>query len=117
MHSIEYLEIKMANFNATGKKPKYGHELTQRTRKIILSALDIVDGDEKKPMREILAAEAKLNPLKFMELASKFCLKDVVVDINDARDRAEELTDSELADIVAARSKETEDSPTIQNIH
>lgn len=90
----------MANFNATGKKAKSGAELIQRTRAAILSALDICR-DRKTPIDELLARELENNPLKFMELASKFCPRDVAVEINDARDRAEELTDSELADIAS----------------
>lgn len=67
------------NTKATGKKARYGEELVQRSRKSILNALDVVE-KKGKLISEILAEAFIANPIKFMELASKFAPKDINVE-------------------------------------
>ena len=95
----------MANHSATGKKAKRGAELAQRARAAILNALDVVEKDGKL-ISEILAEEFKNNPIKFMELASKFTPKDINAEVSHVIE-AKELTDDELADIATGRSAGT----------
>lgn len=102
---------QMANHKATGKKSKRGPELVQRCRAAILNALDVVEA-EGETISALLAKEFKANPLKFMELASKFSPKDLTVELNDNRDSAEQFTDDELADIAAASSNRAAQTPT-----
>lgn len=67
----------MANPNPTGKKPKGAVELVQRTRAAVLNAFDCLDQRGKK-ISEILADEAEKNPIKFMELASKYIPREIL---------------------------------------
>lgn len=90
----------MANHNATGKKAKRGPELAQRIRAAILTALDIME-QRGKSIAELLADEGMTNPLKILDIASKYIPKDLNVELNDNRDSAEQFTDDELADIAA----------------
>ena len=94
----------MANKNATGKTARHGKDLTARTRGCILSVFDILD-NRNKPMPELLADKAEENPLQFMNIASKYIIKDVHNDVDSFKDAAK-LTDSELADIIATRARE-----------
>lgn len=103
----------MANHEATGKKPKKGPELVQRCRAAILNALDVVES-EGETISALLAKEFKANPLKFMELASKFAPKDLNIDLNDNRDNADQFTDSELADIAATSRNRAAKAKTSQ---
>ncbi len=100
----------MANHKATGKKSAKGPELVQRVRAAILAALDATEKKGKK-ISEVLAEEFEKNPLKFMELASKYCPKDLSIEIDDARSRVEEFDDDELADIAAAGRRRTAKAP------
>ena len=61
----------MANPRATGKKSKRGPELVQRVRAAILNAMDAVEKDGML-ISEILAEQFQENPIRFLELASKF---------------------------------------------
>ena len=105
----------MANHEATGKKAKHGRELVQRCRAAVLGALEILESKTGKKITEILAQELEANPLKFMELASKFCPKDLQVELNDITDRAEQLSDDELADI--AETGRNRVAPTTESTH
>lgn len=89
----------MANYKATGKKSYKGPELVQRVRAALLNALDVLDQRGKK-ISDILADEFEQNPLKFMDLASKYCPKDVHVHEGEtALDRLlENVPDEQLAD-------------------
>lgn len=101
----------VANHNATGKKSKHGPELVQRCRAAILNALDVIEA-EGETISALLAKEFKANPLKFMELASKFSPKDLNVELNDNRDSAEQFTDDELAGIAKGSSDRTAEAQT-----
>lgn len=92
----------MANRQATGKKAKHGAELVQRTRAAVLGAFDAVEAKGKK-ISDILAKELEENPIRFMELASKFIPKEIQAEVTHSM-KATELTDDELADIAAGRS-------------
>lgn len=93
----------MANHKATGKTAKRGSELVQRCRAAVLNALDVVE-QEGKTISELLAKEFESNPIKFMELASKFCPKDIQAEITHTVN-ANQLTDDELASIATGSSK------------
>ncbi|RLD66701.1 MAG: hypothetical protein DRI98_13260 [Bacteroidetes bacterium] len=64
------------NPNATGKKARKAPELAARSRSILLKTLDILDKDGM-PLHELLAEEAKENPIKIMDLVSKFIPKQI----------------------------------------
>jgi len=66
------------NKQATGKKSKRGPELVQRVRGALLSALDILEEDGKR-IDLLLVDVANDSPLKFLELVSKYCPKDAVI--------------------------------------
>lgn len=70
----------MANHKATGKKTKKGPELAQRCRTAILNAFDAVERDGKL-ISEVLAQEFQANPIKFMELASKYIPKQIEAEV------------------------------------
>lgn len=97
----------MANHNATGKKSKKGPELVQRCRGAVLNALDVLE-KRGKPISELLAEEFSQNPSKLMELASKFCPRELEAEITHAY-RASDLADDELASIAAGSGEGTTD--------
>jgi hypothetical protein len=106
----------MANYKATGKKAGYGVELAQRTRGAILGALNVMES-RGKSIADILAKELEENPIRFMELASKFIPKDIQAEITHTIN-ASELTDSDLAHIATSSSAgitEAQESET--NLH
>ena len=70
----------MANPNPQPKRAKKGPELAQRVRTSLLNALDVMD-KRGKPISELLADELEENPIRFMELASKYCPKEVEADV------------------------------------
>lgn len=94
----------MANKHATGMPAKHGRQLTARTRGCILKAFDILD-TRNKSMPELMADAAIEQPLRFMDVAAKYIIKDVNTDVDSLKD-ASKLTDSELADIIATRARE-----------
>lgn len=101
----------MANKSATGKKSKRGPEIVQRVRGAILGAFDAVE-KEGRLISEILAEKFKEDPMRFMDMASKYCPKDVDLHVHEATN-ARELTEQELderiAAALAARGEESED--------
>ena len=98
----------MANHQATGKKAKRGPELAQRCRAAVLNAFDAFE-KKGKLISEVLADEFEKNPLKFMELASKYCPRDIEATIEYTLTAAE-VTDDELADIATAGGNRTSKS-------
>jgi len=106
----------MANHKATGKKAGYGVELAQRTRGAILGALNVMEA-KGKSIADILAKELEENPMRFMELASKFIPKDIQAEITHTI-HASDLTDDELAAIATGRSAGiTEQTESASNLH
>ena len=103
------------NSGGNGQTAKHGVNLTARTRGSILNALDVVDADAKaklnKPVSQILADEFKNNPLKFMDMAAKYIVKDVNIDMVSKAD-ADKLSDTELADIIAKRARARHEANT-----
>lgn len=107
----------MANYKATGKKTKHGAELVQRCRAAVLNTFNAIE-KEGKLISEILAEEFKSNPLRFMDMASKYCPKEIDGEITHVFDAAE-LTDDELKSIAArgrtraakAKSGKTQSTP------
>lgn len=91
----------MANHRATGKKSKRGPELAQRIRAGILNALDCVEKDGML-ISEILAEEFKANPMKFIDMASKYVPKDIELQVTEV---VEDLSDAELVNIASGRSE------------
>ena len=73
----------MANHKATGKKAKRGAELAQRIRAGILNAMDCVEDKKGKLISEILAEELINNPIKFLELASKYVPKELEMELTE----------------------------------
>lgn len=67
------------------RKGKRGAELVGRIRGSILNALDAVE-NRGKVLSQILADKFEQDPIRFMELAAKYCPKDLNVDttIKDA---------------------------------
>lgn len=100
----------MANYQATGKKAKHGAELVQRARAAILNALDVLEVRGKK-VSEMLADEFENNPIKFMELASKWAPKEISGEFNHVH-TAKSLTDDQLADIATGSGDGVIDAPT-----
>lgn len=99
------------NKKATGKKPKYARDLVQRIRYALLAAMDILEA-KGKPIKELLAQELEANPAKFIELASKYCPKDLNIEIDDLRNNADQFSDGELADIAAGSSNRAAETKT-----
>ncbi len=64
------------NKQATGKKAARAPELASRARCIIIKALDILEVSNE-PLPVLLANEAKENPIKIMELISKYLPKEI----------------------------------------
>ncbi len=91
----------MANRRATGKKAG-GAEIVQYVRRVLIGAFEVAETKGLK-ITEILAKEIEANPLKFLEVASKYCPKEVAIDATVTH-RAEELSDDQLADIASGRS-------------
>lgn len=90
----------MANRNPNPKRAKKGPELVQRVRAAILNAFDAVERDGKL-ISEILAEKFKDDPLRFMDMASKYCPKDVDLHV-DRVTSAADLTENELDELIAA---------------
>ncbi len=87
----------MAGHNATGKKARRGPELVQRSRAAILNALDVLE-ERGKTISVLLADELENNPIRFMELASKFCPKEL--DVSTAPKTPEQMSDAELYELI-----------------
>lgn len=66
------------NHQATGKKPKRGPELVSRARYQLIKAFDLVE-EKGLTVAELLARDAEENPMKFMELVSKYCPRDMAI--------------------------------------
>ena len=90
---------------AQGKKSAYGPELVQRSRAAVINALDVVE-KKGKLISELLAEEFEKNPIKFMELAAKFCPRDLNID-GEIR-HYDQLTDEQLDAEIAKRMQERE---------
>lgn len=90
----------MANRSANGKKAKKGTEIVQRVRAAILGAFDVVE-KEGKLISELLAEEFKRDPMRFMDMAAKYCPKDVDLRVEHVTS-ASELTEAELDELIAA---------------
>jgi len=97
----------MANHQATGKKSKHGAELVQRSRAAILNALDVVE-TKGKTISQLLAAEFIENPIRFMELASKFAPKELDVSVNPKS--PDQMTDAELYELIEESRRILRDS-------
>ena len=69
----------MANHQATGKKAKYGVELSQRVRAAVLGAFEVYEKRTGKLISQVLSEELENNPLRFIELASKVMPKELDV--------------------------------------
>lgn len=69
------------NPNPPGKGVK-GAEIVQRTRKCILNAFDAFE-KRGRLISDVLADEFEKNPLKFMEVAAKYCPKDITAEITE----------------------------------
>jgi hypothetical protein len=104
----------MANHKATGKKAAKGPELTQRARGLILKVFDILE-DEGKTLSQLLADKAREDPFKFMDLASKYTVKEFQGEVNHNNVTANDLTDDELADIATGSSTRTPEEKTSEN--
>ena len=63
------------NRQATGKKAAKAPEMASRARSVIIKALDILEASDE-PLPVLLAREAKENPIKIMELISKYLPKE-----------------------------------------
>jgi hypothetical protein len=96
----------MANKNATGMTPKHGRSVTRRARAAVLKAFDLVDSDTEryKPIPELLAEAAQKDVFKFMDITSKYIIKDMNTDM-DGHKSLDSLTNEELADIVATHAR------------
>ncbi len=90
----------MANYKATGKKVKNGPEIVQRVRTAILGAFETVE-KEGRLISQILADEFKKDPMRFMDMASKYCPKDVDMRVERVTTAAD-LTEQELDELIAA---------------
>ena len=66
----------MANRQATGKKAKRAPELAGRIRELLLDAMDLLDNGDKT-IAELLAEECRDNPVRFLELASKYVPRNI----------------------------------------
>lgn len=111
----------MANRNPNPKRAKKGPELVQRVRAAILGAFDAVER-EGRLISEVLAEKFKDDPLRFMDMASKYCPKDVDLHVDRATSAAD-LTEQELDELIAAaraaRREEGEDTsaPVSSELH
>ena len=97
------------NKQAQGQSARKGASLTARARGLLLSAMDIVDTDPTKPLSELLADQAKKNPMRFMDLVSKYIIKDVQIEHQTSN--SNDLTDDELADIIARKARDAASRP------
>jgi len=98
----------MANPKPIPKAAKRGEELVQRTRACILNALDAVE-NRGKVISEVLADEFENNPIKFMELASKFMPKEVSGNVSHEH-KHEHVAISEINSWLAGITGQPEDS-------
>ena len=107
------------NKQATGKKPKHGPELVQRVRGAVLSAFDSVE-KEGKLISEILAEKFKEDPLRFMDMVSKYCPREVAMELEANINHSSEMSENELEHIaagssagIAAKAKKPAQSPGV----
>jgi len=92
------------NDRATGKKAKHGPELVQRIRGAVLSAFDAVE-KEGKLLSQILAEKFKDDPMRFMDMASKYCPREVAMDVEaNVTHHTEELSEADLERIAAGNA-------------
>ena len=91
------------NKHATGKKAGHGPELVQRIRAVVLGALDAVEKDGKL-ISEILAEKFKDDPLRFMDMASKYCPKEVAMEVSTTVLHTSEMSEVELERIATGSS-------------
>ncbi len=95
----------MANPRAKGKKAGHGPELVQYVRRILLGAFEVHANTGQK-ITEVLAKELADNPLKFLEVASKYCPKEVAMEMDGVVTHyVGDLSDEQLANIAAGRSQ------------
>jgi hypothetical protein len=110
----------LANHKATGKKSKHGPELAQRCRAAVLGAFRVFEKNSGKLISEVLAEELQNNPIKFMELASKFIPKEIDAEISHTL-KAEEMTvedlDERIARLTAGEEKKTSSAAKSTEIH
>jgi len=96
--------MSSGNDRATGKKAKHGPELVQRIRGAVLSAFDAVE-KEGKLLSQILAEKLKEDPMRFIDMVSKYCPREVAMDLEaNVTHHTEELSEAELERIAAGRS-------------
>jgi len=96
--------MSKGNHNATGKKAGHGPELIQYVRRILLGAFEIVEKSGGQKITEILAGEAQTNPLKFLEVVSKYCPREVAMEIAGRVLHQSEMSEAELERIATGRS-------------
>ncbi len=111
----------MSNPKPNPKRAKKGPEIVQRVRVAILNAFDAVEKDGRL-ISEILADKFKDDPLRFMDMASKYCPKDVdlyVERATDVQSLTEQELDERIAVAIAARREESEatGAPIASELH
>lgn len=67
---------------AKGKNAKYGAEVVQRARYILLKAMDIIEDNTGKTIPQVVAEQHVDNPLKLIELLSKFTPRERSVEVS-----------------------------------
>ena len=89
------------------KTARRGAELVQRSRAAVLNSLDVLEQRGKK-ISELLADELEKNPIRFMELAAKFCPKEM--DVTYSAKQPQQMTDAELYELIEESRRILRDS-------
>lgn len=94
--------------NYQPKRARGAADIVQRVRQAVLKAMDVLH-DNGQPLHVLLAAAAQDNPLKFIEVASKYIPKDIDITVNKVI-AVQGMSDSELLEIIRARQERTIDA-------
>lgn len=110
------------NYQSTGKSAMKGPELVQRIRGAVLRTFDLYEDQRGKTIPELLLPALEDNPLKFLEVAAKYCPKDMTIETKSTKD-VKDLTIEELmgmldqdklAEIVGRKARERLEDKTIE---
>jgi len=101
-----------SNSGGNGKALKLGTELAQRVRGAVLNTFDTVER-KGHVISDILSDAFISNPLKFLDTVSKFCPKDIAMEVTNIA-QANAMTDQELADLIADRARKRRELEAIE---
>ena len=97
----------IANHKPHPRTARYGAQLAGKLRKVILDSLELFDKADV-PLAQLLMDEGKKHPFKYTDMAAKYIPKEITAEITTAY-TASNMTDDELADVIAERARKRHD--------